>query len=221
MICEKCGKEHDGSFASGRFCSRSCANGRPHTEEQKNNISKGVKNSEKFWANLDLSIRKRYGPKKILNDKCLICGKQIKPGNHACAEHKNQYISQRVTGKTGGFRNYGGNGKSGIYKGFLCQSSWELAWLLYHLDKGDNVKRCKESFPYVYEGKEKKYYPDFIIDNVYYEIKWKRSPGFSQKLEQFPKDKTLILIEGKEINPYISYAKEKYGDFVQLYDRRW
>ena len=25
MICENCGKEHDGSYGSGRFCSKSCA----------------------------------------------------------------------------------------------------------------------------------------------------------------------------------------------------
>lgn len=24
MICEFCGKEHDGSYGSGRFCSKSC-----------------------------------------------------------------------------------------------------------------------------------------------------------------------------------------------------
>lgn len=26
MICEQCGKEHDGTFGSGRFCCRSCSN---------------------------------------------------------------------------------------------------------------------------------------------------------------------------------------------------
>lgn len=25
FVCEVCGKEHDGSFGSGRFCSKSCA----------------------------------------------------------------------------------------------------------------------------------------------------------------------------------------------------
>jgi len=27
MICEKCNNEHDGSYASGRFCNKSCAKG--------------------------------------------------------------------------------------------------------------------------------------------------------------------------------------------------
>lgn len=26
MKCEQCGKEHDGTFGSGRFCCRSCSN---------------------------------------------------------------------------------------------------------------------------------------------------------------------------------------------------
>jgi hypothetical protein len=33
MVCEKCGKEHDGAFGSGRFCSRGCSNSRKQTPE--------------------------------------------------------------------------------------------------------------------------------------------------------------------------------------------
>lgn len=39
MVCEKCGKEHDGSFGSGRFCSRKCSNSRIITKELKEKIS--------------------------------------------------------------------------------------------------------------------------------------------------------------------------------------
>ena len=42
FICEKCGKEHDGSFGSGRFCSKSCANSRKHTEESRLKTSKSL-----------------------------------------------------------------------------------------------------------------------------------------------------------------------------------
>lgn len=50
MICEKCGKEHDGTFGSGRFCSRACANSRIHSAETKlkiHNSLKGVSPSNK------------------------------------------------------------------------------------------------------------------------------------------------------------------------------
>lgn len=43
-ICERCGKEHDGSFGTGRFCSRSCANTRVHSKETKEKTSKTLKN---------------------------------------------------------------------------------------------------------------------------------------------------------------------------------
>lgn len=43
MICEKCGKEHDGSFGSGRFCSRACANSRIRTEEIRQKVSAKLK----------------------------------------------------------------------------------------------------------------------------------------------------------------------------------
>lgn len=59
MICERCGKKHDGSFGSGRFCSRSCANTRIHSDETKAKIGKTL--SDKFEK-----------------DFCSVCGKQIK-----------------------------------------------------------------------------------------------------------------------------------------------
>lgn len=43
MICERCGKEHDGSFGSGRFCSRACANSRVFSEAAKKKKSKALK----------------------------------------------------------------------------------------------------------------------------------------------------------------------------------
>ena len=46
--CEKCGKLVTSNFGSGRFCSRSCANARVHSEETKQKISKSVKNNIKY-----------------------------------------------------------------------------------------------------------------------------------------------------------------------------
>lgn len=47
-ICENCKKEVFESFGSGRFCCRSCANTRRHSEETKDKISKTlIKNKSK------------------------------------------------------------------------------------------------------------------------------------------------------------------------------
>ena len=48
MKCEniKCNNDHDGSYGSGKFCSRPCSNSRgPRTDAVKNKISIGVKQS--------------------------------------------------------------------------------------------------------------------------------------------------------------------------------
>lgn len=42
-VCGKCKKEHDGSFGSGRFCSRACANTRSPSEATKNKIRVSVR----------------------------------------------------------------------------------------------------------------------------------------------------------------------------------
>lgn len=40
---ENCRREHDGSYGSGKFCSRPCANSRRRTEEDKKKIAAGMK----------------------------------------------------------------------------------------------------------------------------------------------------------------------------------
>ena len=58
MKCEneKCGKEHDGNFGSGKFCNRQCANSRKHSEDTKQKQSKSMskyvfENREEFLKN--------------------------------------------------------------------------------------------------------------------------------------------------------------------------
>lgn len=45
--CNRCGKEHDGTYGSGKFCSKSCANSRTFSEESKK--KKSLKSSM-AWA---------------------------------------------------------------------------------------------------------------------------------------------------------------------------
>ncbi len=74
MICQKCGKEHDGSFGSGKFCSRACANSRIRTDELKERVSKKLRKREKvvikFCANCkkDLNGKTRYCSDECRNE---------------------------------------------------------------------------------------------------------------------------------------------------------
>lgn len=51
-ICERCGKEHDGSYGSGRFCSKSCANRHAYTPEKRAQISQKISNGLKRYSQL-------------------------------------------------------------------------------------------------------------------------------------------------------------------------
>jgi len=67
MKCIKCNNEHDGSFGSGKYCSRACANSRIRTDEVKKKISIGVRSNE-YWAKGDWKakvIESNKDPKRI------------------------------------------------------------------------------------------------------------------------------------------------------------
>lgn len=219
--CEKCGKEYivnvtQEQFEKGKYkknCSRSCANGHIVSEETKKKISNGVKNSEIFKIN-----NAKYNILKIY--KCKVCGKEFTVkdirnvgGKQYCSlECKHKYLSEH----TGGYRKGSGHGKSGWYKGIHCDSTWELAFLIYHLDNNLKIERCKEQRKYIFNGIEHTYFPDFITDKGIIEIKGYSTPQWEAKQEQ---NKDVITLYKKDIQPYIDYAKQKYGNDLEiLYD---
>jgi len=53
----------------------------------------------------------------------------------------------------GGYRKNAGHSKKGWYKGIWCDSSWELAFLIYHLDHNLSIKRCTDERTYIYNEK--------------------------------------------------------------------
>jgi len=60
-----------------------------------------------------------------------------------------------------------------LYNNILFDSSWELVFYLYHITIGSNIIRLERTkyFFYQYKGKQYKWYPDFVINDIYYEIK--------------------------------------------------
>lgn len=90
--CEKCGKLVTEKYGSGRFCSRSCANGRIHTEEQKKHISEGI-----------ITYNRKIGKPISFDEKiCPICGKKYYTNNKTCSREcgQKQRIQNGVSEKT-------------------------------------------------------------------------------------------------------------------------
>ncbi len=118
----------------------------------------------------------------------------------------------------GGYRKGSGRGKSGWYKGYWCDSSWELAFVIYNLEHNIKFERNKEGFEYEFENIKHKYYPDFILeDKTYVEIKGIIDEKNKAKILNFKY--TLKIIDKINIKPYLKFVIDKYGkNFILLYE---
>lgn len=126
-------------------------------------------------------------------------------------------ISMSGKGIFGGYRLNSGRGKKGYYKEYWCDSSWELAFVIYNLEHNIKFERNWKQFEYNFEGESHHYIPDFIMeDGSYTEIKGYDTPKSNARHEQFPYK--LIILHKKEMKPILEYVIEKYGKaYIELY----
>jgi predicted nucleic acid-binding Zn ribbon protein len=199
MKCENCGNEHDGSYKTGRFCSEKCSKGFS-TKEKRKEINDGLR-------------------KPPVNLVCVVCNGTFKYKNYrkkTCSEEcKLKWNSINQTGikhnikdksKMGGFRKGGGKAKQIPYinwlgfKMSLNKEEIEVAKILD--EKKLNWNRNTKGFPYLTkEGKPRKFYPDFVInENKYIEYKGWVTEEMEWKMNEAVKTNRLNLsiIIGKD-----------------------
>ena len=215
-LCPKCGINHE---KPGIYCSRECANSRKHSIETKLKISIALKSSEKAKINAIKSIKPR------ILQICPICNKEfsylkkkIRVRIYCSKECYNKDSECLYRYKSlGGKRAGSGRGKKGWYKNYFCDSSWELAWVIYNLDHNIKFERNKQYYEYLFEGKVLKFYPDFILENnSLIEIKGYKSKQSLFKEKTFQDIKFLYYEDLKEV---FKYVENKYGkDYIKLYE---
>ena len=137
-----------------------------------------------------------------------------KPNGKASTEEKElerkKKISNSMKGNTNWMYNkHHGNAKQGWYNGIHCDSTWELAFLVYYKEHNLYIERCKEQYDFIWENKIHKYIPDFITDEGIIEIKGRKTKKSLEKENQFPQVK---VIDTNLIKPYLDYVINKYGD---------
>ena len=191
-----------------------------------------------------INHKRKEHPGLIYNPggNCKFCNKSFKFINHLTA-HENHCLQnpkrikykcshpmtiemrQKISNTaklhklSGGYRKGSGHGKKGWYKGYFCDSSWELAFVIYNIDHGIKFERNKKIFNYTFNGEECHYLPDFIVDGKYVEIKGYWNEQWQAKLDQFPKEEKIEVITTNEIKLYLDYVIEKYGiNFTDLYE---
>ena len=118
-----------------------------------------------------------------------------------------------------------GRGKCGYYRGILCQSTYELAFVVWATDWGLPIKRSTLRIPYRFEGQDRIYHPDFEIGNIVYEIKGRIEPNVSAKIKAAARHVTIVVIDKKKIREYIEHVEAKYGKRLNaiypiLYEQR-
>ena len=87
MICEICGKEHNGSYGSGRFCSKKCASSFSAKNVNHNNL----KDAKCIKCGKDIKIKLNSSAKNCKCDECLLEYKLIKfPNRYSIKPVKNQ-----------------------------------------------------------------------------------------------------------------------------------
>lgn len=112
-----------------------------------------------------------------------------------------------------------GRGKSGWYRNYWCDSSYELAFVIYNIEHNIKFVRNNKRFEYEFNGEKHSYIPDFIMEDGHYvEIKGYETEQTKAKHSQFPHK--LQIISGKKgIDLYLNYVIGKYGkEFINLYE---
>lgn len=157
---------------------------------------------------------------KTLHEKyCKANPNALKWIGHKVSEETKRKVSEtcKKNKLSGGYRKGSGRGKKGTYKGYYCDSSWELAYVIYNLDHNIKFERNEKLFPYEFNGKQHKYKPDFIENGVYIEIKGYFTEQVKAKELAFPYQ--LKYIDKNTIKPYLEYVEQTYGkDFIMLYE---
>ena len=215
--CEKCGKIMTEKFGSGRFCSRQCANSRERTDEIKNKIKESV------------SLTSNEKHKTFVDDyyknpsHCKICNTILDYDHRrkkTCSEHCKRLLASmnlKNNPNAGGIRDGAGIGKKGWYKGYFCDSTYELVYVIYNLDHNIEFKRNKNFYPYTYRGKVKKYYPDFeLVDKSLVEIKGYHTEQVDAKISAVT-DRPIKILYQEDLQFAFDWVKEHY-DYKNLED---
>ena len=118
----------------------------------------------------------------------------------------------------GGYERGSGRGKKGWYRGFWCDSTYELAFVVWALDHEIPFERNLEFFSYEYQGRVYRWTPDFRLgDGSYIEIKGYLTDQSRAKLEYFYR--SLQVLTRADLNRMFEYVHGRYGkNLLALYD---
>ena len=145
------------------------------------------------------------------------------PSPGRCLTEKAELERRRKISEYAKSRNFGGltprsgRGKKGWYKGFFCDSTYELVFVIYNLDNNISFKRCERIYEYLYEDKIHEYHPDFeISDGSLIEIKGYHTNLVDIKLASVH-DRPIKVLYEKDLEYAFNWVKSHYT-YKNLFD---
>ena len=216
-----------------QYCQRNCknagglANHEPYCNQNPNKQIRKISNKciqalkirYKKYINTWEGLSEDERQKRIEKAKSKLVGKPWRASSIEVEIERRRKISETMKKNgAGGYRRGSGRGKKGWYKGFFCDSSYELAFLIYCLDNNIDIKRNKDKLPYTFEGKSHIYIPDFIVDGKYIEIKGYKTKQFEEKLKWYP---NIVVYYEEDLKEVFNYVENKYGkNYISLYENK-
>lgn len=215
MKCQFCQREikNKGSLKSHEMCCKLNPNKITHKRSTKAGAKKGsipwnkgkTKETDSRLMKQSIAISEKYANGE-LQPHCTSHSQETKDKLSEIAKERN----------LGGYIKGSGRGKKGWYKGYFCDSSWELAYVIYCLDHNISIKRNTEKRQYVFHNEVKNYIPDFLVEDKLVEIKGYKTKEWEAKLSA---NSDIEVLYEKEMKPILSYVVQKYGkDFIELYE---
>ncbi len=166
MKCEKCKKEHNGSYGSGRFCRSECAHSHIQTKEM------NERRSEKQKGKRTVLIKQAD---KIITFNCIMCQKIFKKRyfskrricSDICRNYKHSLDRQKIILKNG-TNNFSTKREIFNYKhikNISCDSKLEKAGIIYLIDifKADKIERFKNILNFWENEKHRTFNPDLVV----------------------------------------------------------
>lgn len=181
-LCLNCSNLIVSSYKK-KFCDSSCAakfnnRNRKHSENTKRKIKEALqKNYGGACRHQEKAHRNTRDESKWVTSTCHGCGIDFR----SYSIHNRKYCSRNCF-PAGGLRKGSGRGIKQWYNGMYLRSTYELRFVQYCERNNIEVKPCPFVYVYTWEGKSRKYYPDFIVDGVIIEIKGYHTPQVDAKI---------------------------------------
>ncbi len=209
--CAVCGKTVNTLVA--KFCSSKCSRSaqKPHPPRSLESRQKTANALRKNHLRACVICSAMYTPK---TKKQICCSRKC-----GAIQSGKKQKGRTQHWKSGGYRKGSGRSKSGWYKGFYCNSTYELVFLIFHLEHGIPIQRCDLILDYEFQGRKREYHPDFIVEGRICEVKGYWTEQSKVKSDQHPEVRVVRKEEIDNMKKECSAKGKDVTSLVKMYDR--